>query len=83
MVSKSLTFSFAAIFFYLFRAQAEQLKQKLISEYISYSSVPGHFLQDLSTTNITTFDFVSYLYPILHFSTLKIISTNSNWVCCR
>ena len=29
------------------------------SAYIQYSTVPGYFLQDLNSTNATTFDFVS------------------------
>lgn len=29
-------------------------------EYIQYSVVPGYFLQDLNTTNASTFDFVRY-----------------------
>ena len=33
--------------------------QKPILEYISYTSVPGFFLQDSNTTNPSTFDFVS------------------------
>jgi len=67
MVSKSFSILFAAIFFLLSRADAQQLKQKPIAEYISYSSVPGYFLQDLNTTNTTTFDFVSYHYLIEPF----------------
>jgi hypothetical protein len=33
--------------------------QKPILEYISYTSVPGLFLQDSNTTDSSTFDFVS------------------------
>lgn len=39
-------------------AQAVNLKQKPLNEYIQYTSVPGYFLQDSNSTNQTTFDFV-------------------------
>jgi hypothetical protein len=37
----------------------QAVPQKPILEYISYTSVPGFFLQDSNTTNPSTFDFVS------------------------
>jgi len=64
MASKTFSILFAAILFLLSNAEAQQLKQKPIAEYISYSSVPGYFLQDLNSTNVTTFDFVRYYYLI-------------------
>jgi hypothetical protein len=39
-------------------AQAVNLKQKPLNQYIQYSSVPGYFLQDSNATNQSTFDFV-------------------------
>jgi hypothetical protein len=45
-------------------AQAVNLKQKPLIEYIQYTSVPGYFLQDLNTTNTSTFDFVRNSIPM-------------------
>ena len=45
-------------------SQAVNLKPKPVIEYIQYSSVPGYFLQDLNTTNTSTFDFVGNPFPI-------------------
>ena len=39
-------------------ADTVNLKQKPVLQYIQYSSVPGYFLQDNSSTNPSTFDFV-------------------------
>lgn len=44
-------------------AQGVNLKQKPLNQYIQYSTVPGYFLQDLNSTNQTTFDFVRN-YPL-------------------
>lgn len=44
--------------------QTVNLKQKPLIEYIQYTSVPGYFLQDLNTTNTSTFDFVRNLIPM-------------------
>ncbi|KAN0121770.1 phosphoglycerate mutase-like protein [Hyaloscypha variabilis] len=66
MLSKSFSIPFAGIFFLLSRADAQQLKQKPIAEYISYSSVPGYFLQDLNTTNTSTFDFVATNFGLIN-----------------
>ena len=44
-------------------AQAVNLKQKPLNQYIQYNSVPGYFLQDSNSTNQTTFDFVSDPLP--------------------
>jgi hypothetical protein len=45
-------------------AQAVNLKQKPLNQYIQYSSVPGYFLQDSNSTNQTTFDFVRDAIPM-------------------
>jgi hypothetical protein len=58
MIFRPLPHVFAVISLYLFEAEAVQLKQKPLAEYISYTSVPGYFLEDLNSTNTTTFDFV-------------------------
>jgi hypothetical protein len=39
-------------------ADAANLKQKPLLQYIQYSSVPGYFVQDDPSTNPSTFDFV-------------------------
>lgn len=67
MGSASLTFLTATFIYLLSGVGAIQLKQKPLAEYISYSSVPGYFLQDSNSTNVTTFDFVGPLLPKNHF----------------
>ena len=60
MGSTTLVFLIAVVFIYLLSgARAIQLKQKPLAEYISYTSVPGYFLQDSNATNASTFNFVS------------------------
>ncbi|KAE8447826.1 hypothetical protein EG329_010055 [Mollisiaceae sp. DMI_Dod_QoI] len=46
--------------------QAAQLKQKPLAEYISYTSVPGYFLQDNNATNASTFDFVATNFGLIN-----------------
>lgn len=53
----------AALAVYGASAQAVNLKQKPLNQYIQYTSVPGYFLQDSKSTNQTTFDFVRRLVP--------------------
>lgn len=53
----------SAFFSVLSVAQAVQLKQKPLAEYIQYTSVPNYFLQDSNSTNATTFSFVSFHLP--------------------
>jgi hypothetical protein len=53
----------AALAVYGASAQAVNLKQKPLNQYIKYTSVPGYFLQDSTSTNQTTFDFVRRPFP--------------------
>jgi hypothetical protein len=54
----SVAFLFTALTHLLSGVNAAQLKQKPLAEYISYTSVPGYFLQDNNATNASTFNFV-------------------------
>jgi hypothetical protein len=64
---KSLLFLTIAVLLHLASStNATQLKQKPLAEYISYYSVLGFFLQDLNSTNTSTFNFVPY-HPEIPF----------------
>jgi hypothetical protein len=43
-------------------ALCASLTSAAMSHHIQYSTVTGYFLQDLNTTNVTTFD---YVWPFL------------------
>ncbi|KUJ16758.1 phosphoglycerate mutase-like protein [Mollisia scopiformis] len=59
--------AFLGTIFAIFCAtQAHQLKQKPLAQYISYSSVPGYFLQDNNSTNSSTFDFVATNFGLIN-----------------